>query len=53
MEDSEAEPQLDVCPAEGCENTEDLVVQECAPGRTWMYTGGCGHWAFIYRKTEN
>jgi hypothetical protein len=47
------DPHLDVCPSDGCDETEDLVVQECSPGRSWMFTGGaCGHWGFIYRKPE-
>lgn len=47
------EPHFDVCPAEDCDNTEDLMVQECAPGHTWAFTSSvCGHWAFIYRKTD-
>lgn len=44
-------PDLSACPAAGCEETEDLMVQECAPGRTWIFTGGvCGHVAFIAKK---
>lgn len=44
-------PVLETCPQEECDNTEDLMVQECAPGRTWMFTStACGHWGFIQRK---
>jgi hypothetical protein len=46
-------PAVTECLADGCRETQDLVVQECAPGRTWMFTGGvCGHWAFIYRAQD-
>ena len=46
-------PDITICPAEGCESTEDLMIQECAPGHSWMYTGGaCGHVAFIAKKHD-
>lgn len=45
-------PPFDVCPAEDCKNTEDLWLMECAPGYTWAYVNGCGHWGFIYREPD-
>lgn len=52
-EDPSTGPEFDVCPAEHCKETRDLVVQECAPGHAWMFTGGvCGHVAFVYRRNE-
>jgi hypothetical protein len=50
---SPGELLADVCPVGGCENTEDLWVMECAPGYTWTFVNGCGHWGFIYRKTDD
>ncbi len=43
-------PVMEKCPAEGCGHTEDLWLMECAPGHTWVYVNGCGHWGFIYRQ---
>lgn len=45
-------PRFEVCPADDCESTDDLMVQECAPGWTWMYTGGCGHWGFVSKEVQ-
>jgi hypothetical protein len=42
-----------VCPVDDCGETEDLVVQECAPGHAYLFTGGvCGHVVWVMRKTE-
>lgn len=46
-------PQMDVCPAVDCKNTEDLWLMECAPGYTWAYVNGCGHWGFIQRRRDD
>lgn len=40
------------CPAEGCEETEDVTIMECVPGHTYTTVGGvCGHAAFLVRKS--
>lgn len=50
----EDEPCFEQCPATDCINTEDLYIQELAPGSTWAYSSSvCGHWAFIYRKGDD
>lgn len=42
-------PQYDECPVDGCENSEDLDVIECAPGYTWLFTSTvCGHVVWVY-----
>ena len=42
-----------VCPADDCEETEDVTIMECAPGRTYMTIGGvCGHAVWLYRKSD-
>jgi hypothetical protein len=49
-----AGPVVPVCPDENCTNTEDLWVQECAPGRTWAFSSSvCGHWGFIHKKSDD
>lgn len=51
--DDQGLPILEKCPEDGCEATGDLLVQECSPGRTWMFTvGECGHWGFIMSGPE-
>lgn len=45
-------PDLPICPADDCEETDDLMVQECAPGHSWMFTCGRGHWGFITKKSD-
>lgn len=44
-------PEFAVCPDTGCWNTEDLMVQECASGLSWVFTSSvCSHWGFIFKK---
>lgn len=39
------------CPAEGCGETEDVMIMECIPGRTYCVTGGvCGHLVWLHLK---
>lgn len=41
------------CPAEDCEETEDITIMECAPGHTYMTIGGvCGHVVLLHRKPD-
>lgn len=42
-------PEFNECPVGECLNTEDLMVQECSPGYTWVFTSTvCGHVAWVY-----
>jgi hypothetical protein len=44
-------PAFEQCPATGCENRADLLVQVCSPGRSWVFSSSvCGHWGFIHKK---
>lgn len=37
------------CPADGCEETEGVLIMECAPGHTYMTTGDvCEHWVTLH-----
>lgn len=41
------------CPADECDETEDVMIMECAPGYTYMTTGGvCGHWVTLHRRPD-
>ncbi len=41
------------CPADECDETEDVMIMECAPGYTYMVTGGvCGHVIWLHRETD-
>jgi hypothetical protein len=39
------------CPADACEETEDVTIMECVPGYTYTTVGGvCGHWVMLGRN---
>jgi hypothetical protein len=39
------------CPADDCDETEDVMIMECVPGYTYSVTGGvCGHLVFLQRR---
>lgn len=44
--DTEGTPVILQCVVDGCLSL-DLDLQECAPGVSWMFTCGEGHWAWI------
>lgn len=44
------ETPLDRCPADGCGETEDVLMQKCSPGN-YVFSGGvCGHWGFVTER---
>lgn len=45
-------PWFETCPEEECPETE-IVVQEGAPGYTWIATCNKGHVAFIHKRTDD
>lgn len=47
-----AGPEVPQCLVDGCDESDDFTVQECAPGYTWMFVCGRGHWGFISKKPE-
>jgi hypothetical protein len=50
--EGEGSPTFEKCPADGCENTQDLLIQEATPGHSWVYSSSvCEHWGFIWKKT--
>lgn len=39
------------CPADGCQETEDVTIMECIPGYTYMVIGGiCGDVVMLARN---
>lgn len=47
--DTTGAPVILQCVVDECLSL-DLEVQECAPGRSWMFTCGSGHWAWITKE---
>lgn len=46
-------PEVPQCLDDACEESKDLTVQECAPGHSWIFVCGRGHWGFISKKLED
>jgi hypothetical protein len=45
-----AGPVIPQCLWEGCDESDDLTVQEMAPGYTWSMICGRGHWIMFGKK---
>ena len=50
--DTEGTPIIVECLVPTCLSL-DLDLQECARGRTWIFTCGEGHWAWITQAEED